>query len=240
MTRVLIVEDEESFADPLAYLLRKEGFEASVAGTGAAALEDFERHGADIVLLDLMLPGMSGTDVCKALRQRSSVPVIMVTARDAEIDKVVGLELGADDYVTKPYSARELIARVRAVLRRGQESEAAGEGGPVGSPSDRQVLEAGPVRMDVGRHVVTVEHGGTSGEIALPLKEFDLLEYLMRNVGRVLTRAQLIDRVWGADYVGDTKTLDVHIKRLRAKLEPEPSQPRHLLTVRGLGYKLDA
>ena len=240
MTRVLIVEDEESLADPLAYLLRKEGFEASVAGTGAAALDDFERHGADIVLLDLMLPGMSGTDVCKALRQRSSVPVIMVTARDAEIDKVVGLELGADDYVTKPYSARELIARVRAVLRRGQEADGAGDGGPAGAPSDRQVLEAGPVRMDVGRHVVTVEHGGTSSEIALPLKEFDLLEYLMRNVGRVLTRAQLIDRVWGADYVGDTKTLDVHIKRLRAKLEPEPSQPRHLLTVRGLGYKLDA
>jgi two-component system, OmpR family, response regulator RegX3 len=240
MTRVLIVEDEESFADPLAYLLRKEGFEASVAGTGAAALEDFERHGADIVLLDLMLPGMSGTDVCKALRQRSSVPVIMVTARDAEIDKVVGLELGADDYVTKPYSARELIARVRAVLRRGQESDGAE---PAGTPSgDRQVLEAGPVRMDVGRHVVTVDGpaGADPVEVALPLKEFDLLEYLMRNVGRVLTRAQLIDRVWGADYVGDTKTLDVHIKRLRAKLEPEPSQPRHLLTVRGLGYKLDA
>ncbi|GLZ50957.1 response regulator transcription factor [Actinomycetospora sp. NBRC 106378] len=238
MTRVLIVEDEESFADPLAYLLRKEGFEASVAGTGAAALEDFERHGADIVLLDLMLPGMSGTDVCKALRQRSSVPVIMVTARDAEIDKVVGLELGADDYVTKPYSARELIARVRAVLRRGEGSEGVPDGGSGGS--DRQVLEAGPVRMDVGRHVVTVDNGGVAGEVALPLKEFDLLEYLMRNVGRVLTRAQLIDRVWGADYVGDTKTLDVHIKRLRAKLEPEPSQPRHLLTVRGLGYKLDA
>jgi two-component system, OmpR family, response regulator RegX3 len=238
MTRVLIVEDEESFADPLAYLLRKEGFEASVAATGAAALEDFERHGADIVLLDLMLPGMSGTDVCKALRQRSSVPVIMVTARDAEIDKVVGLELGADDYVTKPYSARELIARVRAVLRRGQESDGAE---PAATPTgDRQVLEAGPVRMDVGRHVVTVDAAGGSSEVALPLKEFDLLEYLMRNVGRVLTRAQLIDRVWGADYVGDTKTLDVHIKRLRAKLEPEPSQPRHLLTVRGLGYKLDA
>ncbi|MCD2186046.1 response regulator transcription factor [Actinomycetospora soli] len=238
MTRVLIVEDEESFADPLAYLLRKEGFEASVAGTGAAALEDFERHGADIVLLDLMLPGMSGTDVCKALRQRSSVPVIMVTARDAEIDKVVGLELGADDYVTKPYSARELIARVRAVLRRGESAEGVPDGGSGGS--DRQVLEAGPVRMDVGRHVVTVDSGGVATEVALPLKEFDLLEYLMRNVGRVLTRAQLIDRVWGADYVGDTKTLDVHIKRLRAKLEPEPSQPRHLLTVRGLGYKLDA
>jgi len=236
VTRVLIVEDEESFADPLAYLLRKEGFEASVAGTGAAALEDFERHGADIVLLDLMLPGMSGTDVCKALRQRSSVPVIMVTARDAEIDKVVGLELGADDYVTKPYSARELIARMRAVLRRGQEAEP-----DTAAPTDRQVLEAGPVRMDVSRHVVTVEtSGGGTLEVPLPLKEFDLLEYLMRNVGRVLTRAQLIDRVWGADYVGDTKTLDVHVKRLRAKIEPEPSAPQHLVTVRGLGYKLDA
>ena len=236
MTRVLIVEDEESFADPLAYLLRKEGFETSVAGTGAAALDDFERHGADIVLLDLMLPGMSGTDVCKALRQRSSVPVIMVTARDAEIDKVVGLELGADDYVTKPYSARELIARVRAVLRRGQDAD--GEGAVAGS--ERQVLEAGPIRMDVDRHVVTVDGPGGSTEVPLPLKEFDLLEYLMRNVGRVLTRAQLIDRVWGADYVGDTKTLDDHVKRLRAKLEPEPSAPRHLVTVRGLGYKLDA
>ncbi|MHC1562016.1 response regulator [Actinomycetospora sp. C-140] len=237
MTRVLIVEDEESFADPLAYLLRKEGFETSVAGTGAAALDDFERHGADIVLLDLMLPGMSGTDVCKALRQRSSVPVIMVTARDAEIDKVVGLELGADDYVTKPYSARELIARVRAVLRRGQDADG---DGPAPSTGERQLLEAGPIRMDVDRHVVTVDAGGRSAEVPLPLKEFDLLEYLMRNVGRVLTRAQLIDRVWGADYVGDTKTLDVHVKRLRAKLEPEPSAPRHLVTVRGLGYKLDA
>ncbi|GLZ44808.1 DNA-binding response regulator [Actinomycetospora sp. NBRC 106375] len=237
MTRVLIVEDEESFADPLAYLLRKEGFETSVAGTGAAALDDFERHGADIVLLDLMLPGMSGTDVCKALRQRSSVPVIMVTARDAEIDKVVGLELGADDYVTKPYSARELIARVRAVLRRGQDAD--GEGAAP-STGERQLLEAGPIRMDVDRHVVTVDAGGRHAEVPLPLKEFDLLEYLMRNVGRVLTRAQLIDRVWGADYVGDTKTLDVHVKRLRAKLEPDPSAPRHLVTVRGLGYKLDA
>lgn len=239
MTRVLIVEDEESFADPLAYLLRKEGFETAVAGTGAAALDDFERHGADIVLLDLMLPGMSGTDVCKALRQRSSVPVIMVTARDAEIDKVVGLELGADDYVTKPYSARELIARVRAVLRRGQEGEAEAGAAP-GTGGERQLLEAGPIRMDVDRHVVTLETDGRGVEVPLPLKEFDLLEYLLRNVGRVLTRAQLIDRVWGADYVGDTKTLDVHVKRLRAKLEPEPSAPRHLVTVRGLGYKLDA
>lgn len=229
MTRVLIVEDEESFADPLAFMLRKEGFTASVATTGQEALEDFERNGADIVLLDLMLPGMSGTDVCKEIRQRSSVPVIMVTARDAEIDKVVGLELGADDYVTKPYSARELTARVRAVLRRrGGEAEEP-------APTTGQTLEAGPVRMDVERHVVTV----SDEEVGLPLKEFDLLEYLLRNVGRVLTRAQLIDRVWGADYVGDTKTLDVHIKRLRSKLEPDPTDPRHLLTVRGLGYKFE-
>jgi two-component system response regulator RegX3 len=225
---VLIVEDEESFADPLAFLLRKEGFTAAVAGTGQQALDEFDRNGADIVLLDLMLPGMSGTDVCKALRQRSAVPVIMVTARDSEIDKVVGLELGADDYVTKPYSARELIARVRAVLRRGGEA-ADGELLP-------QVLAAGPVRMDVERHVVTVD----GEEIPLPLKEFDLLEYLLRNVGRVLTRGQLIDRVWGADYVGDTKTLDVHVKRLRSKLEPDPSAPRHLVTVRGLGYKFES
>jgi len=228
VTRVLIVEDEESFADPLAFLLRKEGFTAAVASTGQQALEEFDRNGADIVLLDLMLPGMSGTDVCKALRQRSTVPVIMVTARDSEIDKVVGLEIGADDYVTKPYSARELIARVRAVLRRGGE---AGDGELL-----PQVLAAGPVRMDVERHVVTVD----GGDIALPLKEFDLLEYLLRNVGRVLTRGQLIDRVWGADYVGDTKTLDVHVKRLRSKIEPDPASPRHLVTVRGLGYKFES
>ncbi|HEY2725341.1 MAG TPA: response regulator transcription factor [Pseudonocardiaceae bacterium] len=228
MTRVLIVEDEESFADPLAFLLRKEGFAAAVAATGSAALEEFDRNGADIVLLDLMLPGMSGTDVCKQLRARSSVPVIMVTARDSEIDKVVGLELGADDYVTKPYSARELIARIRAVLRRGGEGEVEATLSPA-------VLEAGPVRMDVERHTVTV----AGEEVALPLKEFDLLEYLLRNVGRVLTRGQLIDRVWGADYVGDTKTLDVHVKRLRSKIEPDPSSPQHLVTVRGLGYKYD-
>jgi two-component system response regulator RegX3 len=228
VTRVLIVEDEESFADPLAFLLRKEGFTAAVANTGQQALEEFDRNGADIVLLDLMLPGMSGTDVCKALRQRSTVPVIMVTARDSEIDKVVGLEIGADDYVTKPYSARELIARVRAVLRRGGET---GDGELL-----PQVLAAGPVRMDVERHVVTVD----GGEVPLPLKEFDLLEYLLRNVGRVLTRGQLIDRVWGADYVGDTKTLDVHVKRLRSKIEPDPASPRHLVTVRGLGYKFES
>ena len=227
MTRVLIVEDEESLADPLAFLLRKEGFEAAVVTDGPSALAEFDRSGADIVLLDLMLPGMSGTDVCKQLRARSSVPVIMVTARDSELDKVLGLELGADDYVTKPYSARELIARIRAVLRRGAEPD----DGVMGDA----VLESGPVRMDVERHVVSVD--GRS--IALPLKEFDLLEYLMRNKGRVLTRGQLIDRVWGADYVGDTKTLDVHVKRLRSKIEADPANPARLLTVRGLGYKLE-
>ena len=226
MTSVLIVEDEESLADPLAFLLRKEGFEATVMTDGPAALAEFDRAGADIVLLDLMLPGMSGTDVCKQLRARSSVPVIMVTARDSEIDKVVGLELGADDYVTKPYSARELIARIRAVLRRGGDDD---------SEISDGVLESGPVRMDVERHVVSV-NGDT---ITLPLKEFDLLEYLMRNSGRVLTRGQLIDRVWGADYVGDTKTLDVHVKRLRSKIEADPANPVHLVTVRGLGYKLE-
>lgn len=227
MTSVLIVEDEESLADPLAFLLRKEGFEATVVGDGPSALAEFDRAGADIVLLDLMLPGMSGTDVCKQLRARSSVPVIMVTARDSEIDKVVGLELGADDYVTKPYSARELIARIRAVLRRGGEADDLGLADGV--------LEAGPVRMDVERHVVSVN----GKPITLPLKEFDLLEYLMRNSGRVLTRGQLIDRVWGADYVGDTKTLDVHVKRLRSKIEADPASPTHLVTVRGLGYKLE-
>jgi len=224
MTRVLVVEDEESFSDALSYMLRREGFDAVVADNGHQALAEFDRSGADIVLLDLMLPGLSGTEVCRALRARSSVPIIMLTAKDGEIDKVVGLELGADDYVTKPYSARELVARIRAVLRR------RGDGQSVG------VLEAGPVRMDVERHTVSVD-GAT---VALPLKEFDLLELLLRNTGRVLTRAQLIDRVWGADYVGDTKTLDVHIKRLRAKLEPDPAVPKYLLTVRGLGYKLEA
>lgn len=228
MTHVLIVEDEESLADPLAFLLRKECFEASVVNDGAQALSTFDRVSPDIVLLDLMLPGMSGTEICKALRTRSSVPVIMVTARDSEIDKVVGLELGADDYVTKPYSARELIARIRAVLRRG--------GDLAEEDLDIGILEAGPVRMDVERHIVAVN----GEQITLPLKEFDLLEYLLRNAGRVLTRGQLIDRVWGADYVGDTKTLDVHVKRLRSKIEPDPANPKHLITVRGLGYKLEA
>jgi two-component system response regulator RegX3 len=226
MTRILVVEDEESFSDPLSYLLRKEGYEVGVAESGTDALAEFDRAGADLVLLDLMLPGLSGADVCRALRQRSSVPVIMLTAKDSEIDKVVGLEIGADDYVTKPYSSRELLARIKAVLRRLTEPEEL-------MPS---TLEAGPVRMDVERHVVTVDGAQT----ALPLKEFELLEILLRNTGRVLTRLQLIDRVWGSDYVGDTKTLDVHIKRLRAKLEPDPANPRHIVTVRGLGYKFEA
>ena len=225
MTRILVVEDEESFSDPLSYLLRKEGYEVSVAGTGPLALEDFDRSGADLVLLDLMLPGLSGVDVCRALRHRSSVPVIMLTAKDSEIDKVVGLEIGADDYVTKPYSSRELLARIKAVLRRGQEPEEL-------MPA---TLESGPVRMDVERHVVSVN--GT--HMPLPLKEFELLEMLLRNSGRVLTRAQLIDRVWGSDYVGDTKTLDVHVKRLRSKVEPDPANPRFIVTVRGLGYKFE-
>ncbi|HEY7271382.1 MAG TPA: response regulator transcription factor [Actinoplanes sp.] len=226
MSRVLVVEDEESFSDALSYMLRKEGFEVSVAPTGTSALTQFDRTGADIVLLDLMLPEMSGTEVCRQLRQRSAVPIIMVTARDSEIDKVVGLEIGADDYVTKPYSPRELVARIRAVLRR-----QAGDAAETSAPT----LAAGPVRMDVERHVVTVD--GSS--VQLPLKEFELLELLLRNAGRVLTRGQLIDRVWGADYVGDTKTLDVHVKRLRSKVEPEPSTPRHIVTVRGLGYKFE-
>ena len=225
MTRILVVEDEVSFSDPLSYLLRKEGYDVAVAETGPDALTEFDANGADLVLLDLMLPGLPGVDVCRALRARSNVPVIMLTAKDSEIDKVVGLELGADDYVTKPYSSRELLARIKAVLRRLSEPEEL-------LPT---TVEAGPVRMDVERHVVSV--GGN--QISLPLKEFELLEMLLRNTGRVLTRIQLIDRVWGSDYVGDTKTLDVHVKRLRAKIEPDPGNPKHIVTVRGLGYKFD-
>ncbi len=226
MTRVLVVEDEESFSDALSYMLRREGYEVEVAGNGIEALTSFDRSGADLVLLDLMLPGLSGTEVCRELRNRSHVPIIMVTARDTEVDKVVGLELGADDYVTKPFSSRELVARIRAVLRRGMEPE----------ELMLNVVEAGPVRMDVERHVVSVD----GQQVQLPLKEFDLLELLLRNAGRVLTRGQLIDRVWGADYVGDTKTLDVHVKRLRAKIEPDPATPKYLVTVRGLGYKFES
>ncbi|RAX46489.1 DNA-binding response regulator [Arthrobacter sp. AQ5-06] len=225
MSRILIVEDEESFSDPLSYLLGKEGFEVEVVDNGLDAITEFDRNGADLVLLDLQLPGLPGTEVCRQLRQRSSVPVIMLTAKDSEIDKVVGLELGADDYVTKPYSSRELVARVRAVLRR------------QGEPEEliSATVQAGPVRMDIERHVVSVD----GQQVLLPLKEFELLEMLLRNSGRVLTRGQLIDRVWGSDYVGDTKTLDVHVKRLRGKIEPDPSVPRYLVTVRGLGYKFE-
>ncbi|MFT4164756.1 MAG: response regulator transcription factor [Microlunatus sp.] len=224
MTRVLVVEDEESYRDALAYMLRKEGFDVVTAADGAEGLTAYDQGGADIVLLDLMMPGVPGTEVCRQLRQRGPVPVIMLTARDSEIDKVVGLELGADDYVTKPFSQRELVARIRAVLRRGQEAELMPD-----------VVEAHGVRMDIERHQVSVN--GTA--VRLALKEFELLEILLRNAGRVMTRGQLIDRVWGLDYVGDTKTLDVHIKRLRAKIEADPARPQLLQTVRGLGYKFE-
>ena len=227
MSKILIVEDEEALSDPLAFLLGREGFQTIVVDNGLDALPVFDREGAYLVLLDVMLPGMSGMEVCRKLREVSSVPIIMLTAKDSELDKVLGLELGADDYVTKPYSARELIARIRAVLRRrSAETDSATE----------SVLQGGPVRMDIDRHVVTVN----GEEISMPLKEFELLEILLRNVGRVMTRGQLIERVWGADYVGDTKTLDVHIKRLRSKIEPDSSAPQYVVTVRGLGYKFEA
>ena len=225
MTRILIVEDEASLSEPLAYLLEREGYETTIAEDGLEAVAEFDRNGADLVLLDLMLPGLPGTEVCRQIRATSNVPIIMLTAKDSEVDIVVGLELGADDFMTKPYSTRELLARIRAVLRRRVETE-----------ETEAMLTAGDVRMDVERHTVAV--GGN--EVALPLKEFELLEYLLRNAGRVLTRGQLIDRVWGADYFGDTKTLDVHIKRIRSRIEKEPSQPTMLVTVRGLGYRFEA
>ena len=226
MTRILIVEDESSLSEPLASLLEREGYETSIAADGLQAVADFDRTGADLVLLDLMLPGMSGTEVCREIRTRSSVPIIMLTAKDSEVDIVVGLELGADDYVTKPYSTRELLARIRAVLRRRVDTDL----------DDNQVLESGTVRMDVERHTVSVD----GKDVPMPLKEFELLELLLRNSGRVLTRGQLIDRVWGADYFGDTKTLDVHIKRIRSKIEKIPGEPTMLVTVRGLGYRFEA
>lgn len=226
MARILVVEDEETLAEAISFLLSKEGFDVAVAASGPAAIESFDKSGADLILLDLMLPGLSGTEVCRQIRTKSSVPIIMLTAKDSEIDKVVGLELGADDYVTKPYSSRELIARIRAVLRRGELQD---------TDLDGTTLEVGPVRMDTDRHIISV-----NGEVvAIPLKEFELLEFLMRNAGRVLTRVQLIDRVWGSDYVGDTKTLDVHIKRLRAKIEKDPANPEFIQTVRGMGYKME-
>jgi two-component system response regulator RegX3 len=199
-----------------------------VADSGPKAIEEFDRGGADLVLLDLMLPGLSGTEVCRQLRQRSDVPIIMLTAKDSEVDKVVGLELGADDYVTKPYSSRELVARIRAVLRRNSDL---GDTEP-----ESGTLTVGPVRLDTERHVISIN----GDPVQFPLKEFELLEYLMRNCDRVLTRTQIIDRVWGNDYVGDTKTLDVHIKRLRAKIEDDPANPIYIQTVRGLGYKMES
>jgi two-component system response regulator RegX3 len=226
VTKILIVEDEPSLSEPLAYLLGREGYETTVVEDGLAAVTEFDRSGADLVLLDLMLPGLSGTEVCREIRTRSTVPIIMLTAKDSEVDIVVGLELGADDYVTKPYSTRELLARIRAVLRRRVETD----------DDDDAILESGTVRMDVERHTVMVDGVVT----AMPLKEFELLELLLRNAGRVLTRGQLIDRVWGSDYFGDTKTLDVHIKRIRSKIEKAPSEPVMLVTVRGLGYRFEA
>ena len=229
MTRILLVEDEESYRAPLAYRLEKDGFEVTQAETGPQAVELFARTGADLVLLDLMLPGMDGTEVCRELRRTSDVPVIMLTAKDDEIDKVVGLEIGADDYVTKPYSYRELLARMRAVLRRRGDLSASEV------EEDGDVVQVGRIVMDRQRHEVTVD----GALVAVPLREFELLEMFLRNPDRVLTRGQLIDRIWGANYVGDTKTLDVHVKRLRAKIEPDPSNPRSLVTVRGLGYKFE-
>ena len=226
MTRILVVEDEASFSEALAYLLTKEGFEVTVSENGTDAITEFARNGADLVLLDLMLPGLSGVEVCRQIRSYSQVPIIMLTAKDDEVDKVVGLEIGADDYVTKPYKSRELVARIRAVLRRQGNSEEVSE----------SVLTAGGVSMDVERHMVSVR----GANVALPLKEFELLEMLLRNAGRVLTRGQLIDRIWGSNYVGDTKTLDVHIKRIRAKIEEDPAEPSIITTVRGLGYKYES
>ncbi len=226
MTRVLIVEDEPDLADPLAYILRREGYEVEIAEDGPSALTLYRERGADIVLLDLMLPGMPGTEVCRQIRTTSAVPIIMLTAKDSEVDIVVGLELGADDYVTKPYSSRELLARMRAVLRRLASVEA---------DLEDHILDGGRVVLDIDRHTVAVD----AREISIPLKEFELLEVLMRNAGRVLTRGQLIDRVWGTDYFGDTKTLDVHIKRIRSRIEENPSEPTMLVTVRGLGYRFE-
>ena len=227
MTRILLVEDESALSEPLSFLLEREGYEVVVAEDGPSAISEFDQNGTDLILLDLMLPGIPGTEVCREIRTRATVPIIRLTAKDSEIDIVVGLELGADDYVTKPYSTRELVARIRAVLRRHDDQ---------GDDDDDTTLAAGTVRMDVERHAVSV-----SGELVnMPLKEFELLEFLLRNAGRVLTRGQLIDRVWGTDYFGDTKTLDVHIKRIRSRIEAVPSDPTMLVTVRGLGYRFEA
>ena len=224
---VLVVEDEESYVEALRSGLSREGFVVKVARDGAEALGLFDVTKPDLVLLDLMLPKVSGLEVCRRIRSHSAVPIIMVTARDAEIDTVVGLEVGADDYVTKPYRIRELVARMRAVLRRAATSD---------SPNHEGVLEVGEVALDSDRHEVTLR----GAPVRMPLREFEVLELLMTNAGRVVTRDTLIDRVWGGDYVGDTKTLDVHIKRLRAKLEDDPGHPKRITTIRGLGYRFES
>ena len=227
MTRILLVEDESSLSETLSFLLTREGFEVEIAEDGQLALDIFANGNFDIILLDLMIPKVPGNEVCRQIRTTSNIPIIMLTAKDTEVDKVVGLELGADDYVTKPYSTRELLARIKAVLRRNVKDEVQDDDG---------VIEIAGIRLDADRHTLHVQ----GALVAIPLKEFELLEYLMSNVGRVLTRGQLIDRVWGTDYYGDTKTLDVHIKRLRSKIEADPAEPVHLVTVRGLGYRFDA
>jgi two-component system response regulator RegX3 len=225
MNNILLVEDEASLSEPLAFLLEKEGYSVSIAEDGRRAVELFTQGDFSLVLLDLMLPELSGVEVCRAIRSMSQVPIIMLTAKDSEVDIVVGLELGADDYVTKPYSSRELLARIKAVLRRHVPSD---EG-------DDALLKSGHLMLDADRHTLTVNGTMT----AIPLKEFELLEYLMRNAGRVLTRGQIIDRIWGSDYFGDTKTLDVHIKRIRSRIEVDPANPELILTVRGLGYRFE-
>jgi len=226
--RILLVEDETSISEPLAFLLEREGYRVRVVADGAEAVRVFPDSGAELVLLDLMLPSLPGTEVCRAIRAQSRVPIIMLTAKDSEIDIVVGLELGADDYITKPYSTRELLARVRAAMRRTESSVE-----PLEFEDDEGVLEEFGVRLDTERHAVAVR----GEEIAMPLREFELLELLMRHSGRVLTRGQLIDRVWGSDYFGDTKTLDVHIKRIRSRIEEDPKEPKLVTTVRGVGYR---
>jgi len=226
MTKILVVEDEETLRETLSYLLQREGYVVVEASDGKQAIDEFVRHDPDLILLDLMLPIINGNDVCRQIRQSSNVPIIMLTAKDTELDKVLGLEIGADDYVTKPYSTRELLARMKAVLRR--------QVAPAVEASD--AVEAGGVRIDAEQHKVTVN----GHNVHLPLKEFELLELLVLNVNRVLTRGQIIDRVWGGNYYGDTKTLDVHIKRLRSKVEDDPARPKLIVTVRGLGYKFEA
>lgn len=226
MTHILVVEDEPTYRDMLEFNLQRDGFKVTTAADGPTALEEFDNGEPDLIVLDLMLPGMSGNEVCRQVRQKSSVPIIMLTAKDSEIDKVVGLEIGADDYVTKPYSYRELVARIRAILRRMSDQ--------LDSEEESDVLRVGRIEMDQDAHVVRV--GGE--EVRMPLREFELLELFMQNPDRVLTRGQILDRIWGMDYIGDSKTLDVHVKRIRSKIEESASKPTALLTVRGLGYKL--